>query len=328
MTSFGYSLSSEEQRPLDLVRLAAEAEEAGFEFALISDHYHPWVETQGQAPFIWTVLGGIATATKNLRVGTGVTCPIMRYHPVLVAQMAATAAAMMEGRFFLGLGAGENLNEHVYGDHFPPPVVRQEMLVEAIEIIRELWEGDELTRHGDFFAVEEARVYTLPKKLPEIYLAADGPRAAGVAAEISDGLISVSPEKEIVESFRKAGGKGKPMIGQVAVCYAESEAEARKRAHHYWPISGLQGQAKWELRSPKHFDGLVKGVSEDQVAESIICSPDPAKHVEAIQKFVDAGFDHVYVHQIGTEQGPFFRFYQDQVLPALRKAGQPMRKSA
>jgi coenzyme F420-dependent glucose-6-phosphate dehydrogenase len=328
VTQFGYSLASEEHRPLDLVRQAAQAEESGFDFAAISDHYHPWLDAQGQSAFIWTVLGGIATATDKLRVGTGVTCPIIRYHPALVAQMAATAASMMEGRFFLGIGSGENLNEHVYGDHFPPPVVRQEMLLEAVEIIRELWEGEEVTHHGEFYAVEEACLYTLPSTLPEIYMAADGPRAAEIAGQVCDGLISVSPEKEIISSFEKSGGKGKPRMGQVAVCYAKSEAEARRTAHHYWALSGLQGDAKWEIRSTKHFDGLVKGVSEDQVAESILCSPDPEKHAQHMQPFIDAGYDHVFVHQIGPDQDSFFKFYRDEVLPFMRKSSQPARKSA
>jgi G6PDH family F420-dependent oxidoreductase len=327
MVRFGYSLSSEEYGPLELVRNAVAAEKAGFEFALISDHFHPWVETQGHSPFIWTVLGGIATSTGKLEVGTGVTCPIMRYHPVLVAQMAATAAAMMEGRFFLGVGSGENLNEHVYGDHFPPAEDRQEMLIEAIDIIRVLWEGDYVNHHWQYFSVEDAKLFTLPETLPPIVMAAAGPRGAELAGEVADGLVAVSPERELVEAFERVAGKSKPKYGQITVCYAKDEAEARKTAHHYWPISGLKGDAKWEIRSPRLFDGLVEGVSEEQVAEKIVCGPDPKRHVDALQQFVDAGFDHVYVHQVGLDQENFFRFYQEDVLPAVRN-GKQMRRSA
>ena len=328
MTEFGYALSSEEHSPLDLVRHAVTAEETGFDFALISDHYHPWVEAQGHSPFIWTVLGGIATSTERLRVGTGVTCPIIRYHPALVAQMAATTAAMMEGRFFLGIGAGEFLNEHVYGDHFPPGADRQEMLVEAVEVIRELWEGDYVNHNGAYYTVEEAKLFTLPDHLPEIYMAAAGPRAARIAAEIADGIVAVAPDRELVDAFEDAGGSGKPKYGQVTVCYARDEAEARATAHKYWPISGLQGDAKWDIRSPKLFDGLAKGVSEDQVAEKIICGPDAKRHVDAIQEFVDAGFDHVYIHQVGPDQASFFRFYKDEVLPEVREQKPGLRRSA
>ncbi|HEX6031531.1 MAG TPA: TIGR03557 family F420-dependent LLM class oxidoreductase, partial [Tepidiformaceae bacterium] len=282
MVQLGYALSSEEHRPLDLVRYAAGAEEAGFEFATISDHYHPWVAAQGQSPFIWTVLGGIAVETKNLRVGTSVTCPIIRYHPGLVAQMAATAASMLEGRFFLGVGSGEFLNEHVFGDHFPPPAERQEMLVEAVDIIRALWEGDFLNYHGHYYMVEEARIYTLPKKMPPIYMAADGPRAARIAGEVADGLISVAPLTDFVREFEGSGGHGKPKIGQITVCWAKSEKEAKATALKYWPNSALKGQAHWDIRSPRLFDGLVKMVTQEDIAQEVLSTPDEAKHIESI----------------------------------------------
>jgi G6PDH family F420-dependent oxidoreductase len=328
MTKYGYALSSEEHGPVDLVRFAAEAEKAGFDFGVISDHYHPWMDAQGQAPFIWTVLGGIAMETEKLMVGTGVTCPIIRYHPALVAQMAATAAAMMEGRFFLGIGAGEMLNEHIYGDHFPAPVERQDMLVEAIEVIRELWTGEVVNHRGEFYAVEDACLYTLPDTLPGIYMAADGKRGAGIAGEICDGLIGVAPQKELVQEFEQSGGRGKPRLGLTSVCWAKTEEEAKETAHRYWGISGLTGDAKWEIRSPDLFDGLVKGVTPEMTAQSIICGPDPKRHIEAIRKFEEAGYDHVYVHNVGPNQAEFFRLYEEQVLPELRGGGREMRKTA
>src|SRR5512145_2453450 len=203
----GYALSSEEHRPLDLVRYARRAEESGFPFALLSDHFHPWIDRQGQSPFVWTVIGGIASATDRLRLGTGVTCPTIRMHPALVAQAAATAADMLPGRFFLGVGTGELLNEHIVGRRWPPQSVRLDMLTEAIDVIRELWDGQRVTRYGKYFRVENARIYTLPDQLPSLYMAAAGPEAAGAAGKLSDGLISTSPDRETVREFENAGGK-------------------------------------------------------------------------------------------------------------------------
>ncbi len=322
MTEFGYAISSEEHAPGKLVRNAARAEESGFTFALISDHYLPWVDQQGHAPFIWTVLGGIAGATQSMRIGTGVTCPIIRYHPALIAQAAATAASMMEGRFFLGVGSGEFLNEHVYGDQFPPPHVRQDMLAEAIEVMRELWEGDWVHHDGTYYTVEEARLYTLPETAPDIMMAADGPEGARLAGEIADGLVAVSANPKLVEAFQEAGGMARPRFAQIAVCYNESEAEARRIAHKWWPTSALPSMANWDIRSPRLFNELVKNVSEEMVAKEIVCGPDPAKHIEGIRQYIDAGFDHVYIHQVGEDQEGFFRFYEREILPELKR--QPM----
>lgn len=317
MVRIGYALSSEEFGPNELVRFAVRAEEAGFEFAKLSDHYLPWVESQGQSPFAWAVLGAIAHSTSKLEVGTGVTCPIIRYHPALVAQMAATIECMMPGRFILGVGAGEFLNEHIYGDAFPPPDLRHEMLVEAIDIMRTLWQGGFQQYHGNFYEAQEARIYTLPDKPPRIQMAADGPQAARTAAACADGLIMVKPDADLVRTYRDAGGEG-PIVGQVTVCYAASEQEAKRIAHEAWPNSALEGQANWDIRSTRLFDGLVKSITEDQVAQTIICGPDPEEHLQAIQKFADAGFDQVYVHQVGKEQEGFFRFYEQQIIPQLR----------
>ncbi len=227
MTEIGYALSSEEHPPNDLVRFATQAEAAGFTFAAISDHFHPWVDAQGQSPFVWSVIGAIAHATSSLKLGTGVTCPTFRIHPAIVAQAAATAAAMMPGRFFLGLGSGENLNEHILGDHWPPAPVRQEMLAEAVELIRQLWEGGYQSFDGSYFTVENARLYTLPDEPPPIVIAAGGPSAAELAGRHADGLWSVAPKTDLIDKYREAGGKG-AIYGQVKMCWAADEQEARK----------------------------------------------------------------------------------------------------
>jgi coenzyme F420-dependent glucose-6-phosphate dehydrogenase len=318
MTELGYALSSEEHAPNDLVRLAQQAEETGFSFALISDHFHPWIDEQGHSPFVWSVIGGISQATQRLRLGTGVTCPIMRIHPVILAQAAATAAAMMPGRFFFGVGTGENLNEHVLGDGWPPFDIRLSMLEEALIIIRSLWQGEAESYWGTFFTVENARLYTLPAELPPIMIAAGGPSGAEAAGRIGDGLISTSPEKELVKKFNEAGGTKKPRYGQVTVCWAEDEAQARQTAHRIWPNAGLTGELSQELRTPAHFEQAAKMVREEDMAEKIICGPDPERHRAGIQEFVDAGFDYVYIHQIGPDQAGFFRFYQREVLPKFR----------
>src|SRR3954468_13496801 len=203
MAELGYALSSEEHTPNDLVRNARRAEEAGFTFALISDHFHPWTDRQGQSPFVWSVIGGIAHATERLRLGTGVTCPTIRIHPAIVAQAAATSAAMMPGRFFLGVGSGENLNEHILGDRWPFPDERIEMLQEAAAVIGQLWEGGYQTHRGKHYRVEKARIYTLPEELPEIAVAAAGPVAAEVAGRTGDALVAVAPEQELVDEFEK-----------------------------------------------------------------------------------------------------------------------------
>ena len=317
MTRIGYALSSEEHRPRDLVANARRAEECGFSFALISDHFHPWIDRQGESPFVWSIIGGIAERTERLRLGTGVTCPTIRIHPALVAQAAATSAAMMPGRFFLGLGTGENLNEHVLGDPWPSPDVRVEMLAEAIEVIRELWRGEETSFRGDHYTVQDACLYTLPDELPEIVVAANKPRAAQVAGRLGDGLCSTAPDASVVEQFRAAGGEGKPCYGMVHVCYAEDEAKARRMAYEVWPNGAIGGDLGQELPRPAHFEQAAAMVTEDAVAEKVACGPDPERHLQAIQEFVDAGFDHVYVHQVGPEQDAFFRFAERELLPAF-----------
>ena len=311
----GYALSSEEHDPRHLVRWAQRAEEAGFGFALVSDHYHPWIDQQGQSPFVWCVIGAIAQATSTLRLGTGVTCPLLRLHPAIVAQAAATAAVMMPERFFLGVGSGENLNEHVIGEGWPEPDVRHEMLEEAIEVLRLLWQGGEQSHRGMYFIVDQARLYTLPPDPPPLLVAAGSERAATLAGLAGDGMIGTAPDAELVGAFARAGGRQKPRYGQVTVCHAGSEAEARRIAHRWWPNTALAGNLNWEVKTPGLFEHAVKHVREEDVAESITCGPDPRRHAEAIQAYLDAGYDHVYVHQVGPDQEGFFRFYQERVLP-------------
>ena len=315
MPQIGYALSSEEHLPNDLVRFAAQAEKAGFGYAVISDHYHPWVDVQGESPFVWSVIGGITQATKRLRLGTGVTCPTMRIHPAIVAHAAATSAAMMPGRFFLGVGTGENLNEHILGRHWPAPDERLEMLEEAVEVIRLLWEGGYQTHRGKHYRVENARLYTLPDEPPEIYVAASQPLAAELAGRIGDALVTVAPDEVIVERFEASGGVGKPKLGQAHVCWAKTEKEARRTAYEIWPNGGLQGALSQELPLPEHFEQAAKMVTEDDVAESVVCGPDPERHKEQIREFEAAGYDHVYVHQVGPDQQGFLNFYAREILP-------------
>ena len=315
MLELGYGLSSEEHGPNQLIESAARAEEAGFSYAVISDHYHPWTDEQGQSPFVWSVLGGIARETKRLRAGTGVTCPLIRMHPGLVAQAAATTATMFTGRFFLGVGTGERLNEHVFGDRWPPARERQAMLEEAIEIMRLLWEGGTHSFEGRFYEVEQARIYTLPEPAPPIYMAAVGQRSAAMAGRLADGLISTAPSPEVVRAFAQAGGARKPRYGQLKVCWADSEERAGDTAMRYWPTSGLPGVLNSELATPAQFAQAARIVEPGHLRGQIVLGPDPARHLAAIEEYARAGFDHVHVMQVGPDQEGFARFYEREVLP-------------
>ncbi len=319
MIKLGYNLSSEEHEPKELVAQAQMAEDSGFHFLLISDHFHPWVPQQGQSPFVWSTLGGIAQATERVSVGTGVTCPIMRYHPALIAQAAATVSDMMPGRFFLGLGTGEYLNEHIYGEPWPSVQTRQEMLTEAIQVIRELWQGKEYSHEGTYFTVREARIYTLPEDLPPIYMAAAGPDSARLAADLADGLMSTTKSNEVVKAFKEAGGAGKPCFGQVKVCWADSDEKAKKVLKQWWPVSAISGQLHSDLPTPTHFQDVVKAMGEPKVPESTPLGPDPKPYLKAIQKLQEDGFDHIYIHQVGPEQEGFLQFFKSKLLPLLEK---------
>ena len=294
MIELGYSLSSEETSPRDLVRYAKRAEEVGFSFALISDHYHPWIKRQGQSPFVWSVIGGIAQATRQLSLGTGVTCPILRIHPAIIAQAAATAAIMMPGRFFLGLGTGENLNEHILGTHWPPIEVRQELLKEAVKILRLLWRGGNQSHRGKYYTVENAQIFSLPERPPPIMIAAAGTISAELAGSIGDGLISTAANEKLVKKFRASdSGAEKPCYGQMTVCWANKEDEAKKIAREWWPVAAVPGKLMTELATPAEFEAAAELVTEDEVASNVICGPDADKHLAQIRSFSEAGFDHV-----------------------------------
>ncbi|MDP9389234.1 MAG: TIGR03557 family F420-dependent LLM class oxidoreductase [Actinomycetota bacterium] len=317
----GYALSSEEHTPSDLVRYAARAEEVGFTFAGISDHFHPWVRAQGHSPFVWGVLGAIAQRTERLRLGTGVTCPTVRTHPAIVAQAAATAACLMPGRFFLGVGSGEALNEHVVAQRWPPAPVRLQMLEEAVEVIRTLWKGGSQDHAGRFYTVEDATIFDLPDPLPQIVVAASGPKAASLAARVGDGMWGTSPDPQTMDTFRREGGAGRPCYGQVTVCWADDEDQARKTAFEVWPNAAITGQLSQDLPTPQHFEQAAQMVTEQDVGEKLVCGPDVARHVELVKSYVDGGYTHVYIHQVGPDQEGFFRFWERELRPALASEG-------
>ncbi len=315
MSEIGYFLSSEEHTPSALVDQARQAEEAGFRSVWISDHYHPWTDKQGQASFVWSVIGAIA-ATTGLRLTTGVTCPTVRIHPAVMAQAAATAAMMMPGRFQFGVGSGENLNEHILGDHWPPTDGRLEMLEEAVEVMRSLWEGHSVTHRGRHYHVENARIYSRPDAPVPVYVSGFGPKATRLAARIGDGYCSTAPDAGMVSLYRETGGRG-PAQGGMKVCWAADEASAKKTAHTLWAHLAVPGELTQELPAPAHFEQVSALVTEDQVAEKIVCGPDPERHVEMIRAYLDAGFDEVYVNQVGGDQAGFFEFYRRELVPRL-----------
>jgi G6PDH family F420-dependent oxidoreductase len=323
MVQIGYALSSEEHGPLQLVAHARAAEARGFDFAVISDHVHPWIDRQGESSFVWSVLGAIAAQTNCIPVGTGVTCPTGRTGPLVVAHAAATVARLMPGRFFLGLGTGENLNEHVTGARWPAADERVEMLDEAIDVIQALLTGDMVTHRGRYFSVDHAKLYTIPQARPPIYVAAKKTRAAELAGRQGDGLINTSPDRHTVREFLAASGPAsaaKPRIGQLTVCVAKTEHVARRTAVAWWPTAALVGDLTQELALPQHFTDAAAWVGEDDVAASIVCGPDPKEHITAIDQYVKAGYTHVYVHQVGPDQEAMFDLYEREVLPHYRSA--------
>jgi G6PDH family F420-dependent oxidoreductase len=309
----GYFLSSEEFGPRDLVRQARQAQEAGFHALWISDHYHPWNDEQGHSPFVWSTIGAIAQAT-DLRVTTGVTCPTVRVHPAVIAQAAATCAVLLEGRFQLGVGSGEALNEHILGDRWPAIEVRLEMLEEAIEVIRLLWQGGSQDHHGRHYTVENARIYDLPDEPPPILVSGFGPKSIALAARVGDGFCTTSPEAESVSSFREQGGADKPVQAGTKVCWAEDEAQARRTVHRLWPNEGLPGELAQVLPTPAHFEQASGLVTEEMVGESVPCGPDVDRHLEALQAYADAGVDELFVQQIGPEQDRFFEIYAREIV--------------
>jgi coenzyme F420-dependent glucose-6-phosphate dehydrogenase len=318
MVEIGFKLASEVFGPHELISYAKHAEEAGFDFAAISDHYHPWLSQQGNSPFVWSTLGGISQVTENLGLMTGVTCPTIRQHPALVAQAVATVATLMPGRFILGVGSGENLNEHIYGDHWPPAPIRIDMLAEAVDVIRTLWQGGMQDYDGCYYHVENAQIYTLPEELPPIYMAADGPIAAATAANNGDGLIVSGGKKEILDMFNEAGGKGKPSYAEVSLSWAETDEKAVDLVYKWWPLVAIKGKLSWEIPTTTHFEGLVENVKKEDIPGSIPCGSNPQVHIDKIKKSIDAGFDRVCIQQIGNNQHESIEFYKEEVLPEFR----------
>jgi coenzyme F420-dependent glucose-6-phosphate dehydrogenase len=313
----GYKVSSEEHPPADLVRYARRAEEIGFSFVGISDHYHPWIDRQGHSPFVWSIIGAISQVTSKLEVLTGVTCPTMRVHPAVIAHAAATSAALLPGRFSFGVGSGENLNEHILGDHWPPVAIRLEMLDEAIEVIRKLWQGGLTSHRGRHYTVENARIYDVPEPLPPILVAGSGPKAIALAGRVGDGFIGLAPKSEVVQQFRAAGGEGKPTYAEATVCWAANESTAKKTVMEWWPNAGVAGQLMQELALPSHIEQAASMADEESVTKSFPCGPDADQHVEAIRQYEKAGYENVWIHQVGPEQEGFFNFYEREVLPKL-----------
>jgi len=317
MVEFGYTLSSEEHGPSELVDLARRAEDHGFDFASISDHYHPWTSGQGHSPFVWSTLGAIAAATEDIRVGVGVTCPTVRIHPAILAQATATTSLLFEGRFFWGVGSGEALNEHILGDPWPPADIRLEMLEEAVEVVRELWGGETVTHRGTYYEVENAKLFDPPQEPPPIIVSAFGPKATELAARIGDGYWGTSPSGEIIERFEEAGGTG-PRYGQMQVCWAEDAAEARESVHRIWPNGGITGQLSQDLPTWTHFEEASQMVTEEMATSSVPCGPDVGPFLDSVRAYLDTGYDHVYFHQIGPDQEGFFRFWESELQRAVR----------
>ena len=328
----GYFLSSEEYTAAQLVEQARLAEQAGFDALWISDHFHPWNDEQGQSPFVWSVLGALGQVT-SLPVTTAVTCPTIRLHPAIVAQAAATVATMLPGGFRLGVGTGEALNEHVTGARFPGIDERLAMLEEAVSVLRELWQGGFVTRHGRFYTVEHARIYSLPERAPQILVSGFGPKAIAVAARIGDGFVSTMPDADDVRLFRHSGGGTKTAQAGYKVCWSEDDDTAVATAHRLWANSGVPGELSQVLPSPRHFEQVSSLVSEEMTRESVAYGADVERHVAAFRPYLEAGFDEVYISQMGGRDAPtsyagFFDFYRDQVLPGLRELASSSSSSA
>jgi G6PDH family F420-dependent oxidoreductase len=316
MATIGIFLSCEEQSAKRLVDIAVKAEDAGFRDFWISDHYHPWVDAQGQSPFVWSVIGAIAAATREVHMTTAVTCPTVRVHPAIVAQAAATSATLLDGRFVLGVGTGEALNEHILGDPWPGIEQRLSMLEESVEIMRALWAGGNVSYDGQHYVVDRARLYSLPDAPPRVYASAFGPKAVESIGRYAEGYISTMPSSDLLQGYRDAGGSG-PAQGGMKVCWGADEAACVQTVHRLWPNEALGGELAQVLPMPAHYEAAAELVTDEMLAEAVPCGPDPEKHVAAIKAFVDAGYDEVYVQQVGDDQEGFLAFMRDEVLPRL-----------
>jgi G6PDH family F420-dependent oxidoreductase len=312
---YGLTLSSEEHPPWRLVEQAVAAEAAGFDFVSISDHFHPWLSTQGHSPFVWSVLGAIAARTQRIEVGVGVTCPTVRMHPAVVAHAVATTACLLDGRFTWGVGSGEALNEHITGERWPPAPIRIEMMVEAVDIVRQLLTGESVTHYGTHYTVEDARIFDVPGQVPPIIVSAFGPVAARTAADIGDGLWTTGTG-DTVDAFRAAGGQG-PVWSQLTLSWDPDADTAIDRAWRQWANTAVPGQLSQDLRTVEHFEQAVEGVTREQIAEQVACGPDLDPVVESVRSAVDAGVDHVYFHQIGDPLDGFIDVWTSELRAAL-----------
>ena len=317
MTRFGYKLMTEEHGPRALVANAQRAEAAGFDFVAISDHFHPWLESQGHSPFAWSVLGAIAATTSKVGVATGLTCPIIRYHPAIVAQAAATIAVMSEGRFTLALGAGERLNEHVTGARWPSVPERHEMLGEAIDICRMLWDGGVHTWEGKHFQLDHARLYDAPDWPIPIVLGVSGERSIALAAEKADGIMATEPEAKLIETYRSKASKPGPRYTECLLVYAPTEEAALKLAHERFRFSAFGWSVLSELPTADGFEAASQFVRPEDLKDAAGLGPDPERHLAAIRKYVDAGYDHVALLAAGDDQAGFIDFYENSLKPRL-----------
>jgi len=320
MLQFGYKLMSEEHGPRDLVGNAARAEAAGFDFVSLSDHFHPWLEAQGHASFAWSVLGAIAQTTKTVQITTGLTCPIVRYHPAIIAQAAATVSLLSGGRFSLAVGAGERLNEHVTGARWPSVPERHDMLGEAIDIFRLLWTGEVHTHKGQHFEINHARLYDPPEKPIPVIVGVSGEGGLKLAADKADGIMATEPKKALTEGFKRSK-KSAPCYSEVALAYAPSEKAALKLAKERFSFSALAWDVNSELPNVEGFEAAAKFIREEDLAETIAGGPDPERHIAAIKKHIDAGFDHICLVGIGPDQEGFCTFFESELKPRLKKLG-------
>ena len=303
----GYKLAAEAFGPKELIRQAVRAEECGFDFVEISDHYHPWLDVQGHSPFAWSVLGAIAARTTRLGLATGVTCPTVRYHPAIIAQAAATLAIISDDRFTLGVGSGERLNEHVVGQGFPAVRERQALLAEALDIINLLWQGGYQSYDGKYLSLEDAQVFDLPDTLPAIAVAAGGKQAAELAATHGSGLFATEPRADLVETFAAAGGSG-PKFAELSVAWAPDEEEAVRAAHETSRWSVLGWKVMSELPNPANFEAASAPVRPDDIREQMVTGPDPARYRERIGEYEKAGYDHIVLMNTGPDPDGFLDF--------------------
>jgi G6PDH family F420-dependent oxidoreductase len=318
MTQYGYSLMCEIHDPNELLRQAARAESAGFDFLTISDHIHPWLYSHEHSAYAWSVLGALAAQTERIELVTLVTCPTIRYHPVIVAQKAATMSVLSGGRFHLGVGAGENLNEHVVGRGWPPAHVRHEMLEEAIEIMQAMWGGGYHSHEGKHYTVHDARVFTLPDEPPPIHVAASGAESVDLAARAGGGLVATEPKSELVERFDDATGGGRPKYGQLAMSVDDDEARARRFAHERFRFAASGWKVQAELPNPINFEAATAHVTEDDVAQLVSCGPDAERHLAAIRQWTDAGFDRVCVAPV-ADPDRFLDAWEQELAPQLKR---------